>query len=638
MNKFQNIKVIFLTFCILLSFPTISLPQGNIIDADTLIKIHIDNGEYFTYDKRIKLLTEIGDDLKNSIPDSAVYYYKIALELAQQNTDDDQEAKMLNSIGGAQYIQGEYDYALDNFVKALNIWRYKKNKIGIARGLNNVALIYNIHGKKENALENHLNSVLLCKEIGDSALLAINYFNISIVNLAMHNYDSALAYANKSVQINKLLNEEDELLKLNNLVGNIYFDRGDFLEAKSSFLKVVNMEDIDNKWELCYALAGLALVEQKAGNLEKSIFYGNKSLQLAKVIQAKWDIQHTSKILADSYALMGDFENAYKFSKENKIYSDSIYNEDKENRINYLQLKQEDFDYIMLAKENEIHVERILKKNNQMLLFALVFLFLILLAVFLYRTNRLKTKLNNQLLNKNEEIAAKNKELTQLNATKDAFFRIIGHDLKNPMSTVVSFTDMLQKNYDQFTTEEILGYIGNTKESALNALFLLENLLEWAKSQTGLTTSKPLNYNLSQLINECVSPLYNFIISKSINLTIDVHEDIEATLDKNLTSSIIRNLLSNAIKFTHKKGEISITAQKDNSGILIAVTDNGIGMSKEKLESLFLIEKASSTPGTENEKGTGVGLILCKDFIEKQEGKIWAESDPGKGSSFYIRF
>jgi len=631
-------KQLIITCFVLILFPVISLAaDSRLEDIDSLLLIHMDGNNELADHEEVELLTQIGNVLRPNSPDSALYYYNLAIEIINKNPDDKTKAELLIRIGSAKYVQGEFDSALEYFIKSLNIFRNINYKKGIAIGLNNVGLIYSVLEMSEEALVNHINSALLCTEIGDSNLLAINYFNIGVLNQGLQNYDTALYYAKKHMQINNLLKNEKELLKVSNLAGYIYLEQGNYSLAKNAFLKVINSENYNNKWEISYALAGLAFTEQKLGNLDKSISYGKRSLDLAIEIQAKWDIQNVTKILSDSYALKGDFKNAYQYHKEHKLYSDSIFNEDKDSKINYLKLKQEDFEYILLAKDNEVQNQQINSKNNQMLLFGFGLIILFLVSIFLIRTNRLKTKLNNQLRNKNIEIDRKNKELVQLNATKDAFFRILGHDLKSPMSTVVSFTDMLQNNYDQFSKEEILEYIGITKRSALDTIDLLENLLDWAKMQTGVTTVKPVRINILQLINESIVHLQNVLIAKDINLITDIPKDIVATLDRNMTASILRNLLSNAIKFTNENGEIKLSAQKDESGVLIIISDNGIGMSEEKLNKLFHIETATTSLGTKNEKGTGVGLILCKDFTQKQGGEIWAESEPGKGSTFYLR-
>ena len=314
-----------------------------------------------------------------------------------------------------------------------------------------------------------------------------------------------------------------------------------------------------------------------------------------------------------------------------------MFNSAKDKKINYLQLKQKEAEYLLLEKENEIVSQRIRKRNIQVFMAILAFLILLLVAGILFRISYIKSKLNRQLVNKNVEIAAKNKELIRLNNTKDTLFRIIGHDLKNPMSTVVSFTDMVLSNYDQFGKEEIIEFISITKKSAIDAIGLLQNLLEWAKAQTETNEQAPSKTNILDLIKDITEGLKNNLRAKKINLKIDIPSNLIATLDINMTSVIIRNLLTNAIKFTYESGEIIITAEPNNSETIISITDNGIGMSKEKLDSLFKIESASSSLGTNRESGMGIGLLLCKDFTEKQGGEIWAESQPGEGSTFFLK-
>jgi len=628
-------RIIIFFFVIIWSESTFAstkeLINDSIIDGNEYTK----NASYFA--DNIKPLVQYGDELSYNFPDSALYYYNMAIEIAKKESDKLGEANLLSRIGSVKYRQGEYDQALDSFVKALNINRNSNDKVRIANSLNNIALVLNMLDQHEAAIENHINSALLCIETGDSVLLATNYFNIGIIYLALNKYDTALLYANKSSQINSLTNNNTTLYELNSLKGNIYLEQGNLLQAKQAFLKVINKNNYNNKWEMSYALAGLSLTEQKLGNLKKSISYGERSIRFAREVKAKWDIQNIAKILSESYALSHNFENAYSYYKEYSLYSDSIFNKQKESRINYLLLKQKDFEYIILAKENEINTEKIQKKNNQMLLFSLGLLIFILITIYLYRTNFLKNKLNKQLSIKNEEIAQKNKELIQLNATKDTFFKIIGHDLKSPMSTVVSFTDLLEQTYDNLSKKEVLEYISITKKSALNTIELLENLIEWAKAQTRITIAKPTETNISDLINDNLIHIRNIIIAKNIDLEINCDKNLTAVLDKNMTASIIRNLLTNAVKFTNENGEINIRVQKDNSSILITVSDNGVGMSEEKLDSLFQIEYAKSSLGTNKEKGTGIGLILCKELANKQGGDIWVESELGVGSTFYFR-
>ena len=259
-------------------------------------------------------------------------------------------------------------------------------------------------------------------------------------------------------------------------------------------------------------------------------------------------------------------------------------------------------------------------------------LFGIVLAV-LFEMSRITLKKKNDLLEKQK------KELHDLNATKDKFFSIIAHDLKNPLSSLLSLSELLFHEYEMYDHKTKKEFIKLIYEGSQNTYKLSENLLTWSHSQRGKVVFNPVNLNLRELIDENAILFNQNAIEKGICMKSEVNEDSYFNTDRDLVNTVIRNLLANAIKFTPQKGEVSISARilsgKDqNETIEISVKDSGIGISQKNMENLFNIEKNQSTPGTNGEKGTGLGLILCKEFIEKCEGKIWVESKIGKGSEF----
>ncbi len=245
---------------------------------------------------------------------------------------------------------------------------------------------------------------------------------------------------------------------------------------------------------------------------------------------------------------------------------------------------------------------------------------------------------NDQLEQKSQELQDKNIELIKSNATKTKFFKIIGHDLKNPITVVILFIDMIEAKYKQLSETELLRYINILKDSAQNGLKLLDNLLSWARTQSGQMLFTPSFFNLSNEINENIEFLKNTAEKKDIQLIVNIQEDIEIFADKNMLNTIIRNLISNAVKFTYGRGKITVSVKQTSKFIEISVQDTGKGLSEEELEKLFKIESGFSTEGTNKEMGTGIGLILCKEFIDKHSGKIWAESELEKGSTFYCSF
>ena len=233
-----------------------------------------------------------------------------------------------------------------------------------------------------------------------------------------------------------------------------------------------------------------------------------------------------------------------------------------------------------------------------------------------------------------QEIKLKNEELKELNAQKDKFFSIIAHDLKSPFNAILGFSEMLKDEARDLDIDSIVQYAGIINSSALHAFELLENLLEWARMQQGRIPFEPVTLLLNTVIHSEFEVLMINANQKNISLIDGIHENIVLTADENMLRTVIRNLISNAIKFTAKNGKVQLDAQIQDNRVVISVSDTGIGMKKETIENLFKIETSFTTRGTENEKGTGLGLLLCLEFIGKHGGKIWVESEPGKGSTF----
>ncbi len=247
---------------------------------------------------------------------------------------------------------------------------------------------------------------------------------------------------------------------------------------------------------------------------------------------------------------------------------------------------------------------------------------------------RIKTHLTIQV--QKETIKEQNKKLNELNATKDKFFSIIAHDLINPFNSMLGFSDFLIKNFYKYSDEKKLQFVKNIHGAANSSFKLLKNLLTWSRSQRNKLKFVPEKNSLKSIFYEII--LLHNTNAKNKDIIIDnlLDEDIFVKADSNMLKTILRNLLSNAIKFTDKGGKITFSARKipENAFAEISVKDTGIGIDKKNTDNLFNIEKSTSTRGTDNEKGTGLGLIICKEFVEKHGGKIWVKSIPKQGSEF----
>jgi PAS domain S-box-containing protein len=226
--------------------------------------------------------------------------------------------------------------------------------------------------------------------------------------------------------------------------------------------------------------------------------------------------------------------------------------------------------------------------------------------------------------------------LLELNATKDKFFSIIAHDLKSPFNGILGFSNILTSQIRKKDYDGIEEYGEIIDQSSKRAMDLLTNLIEWSRSQSGRMDFNPEYIELGSLLNEIMEISNVSARQKSIRLTQEIPPHLSVFLDKEMISSVIRNLISNAIKFTHPGGKIDIRAELLPEEVQISVKDNGIGIAKKHIHKLFKIDETYSIPGTHNERGTGLGLILCKEFVEMHQGKIWVETEQNKGSTFYF--
>ena len=239
-----------------------------------------------------------------------------------------------------------------------------------------------------------------------------------------------------------------------------------------------------------------------------------------------------------------------------------------------------------------------------------------------------------QIEEQNQVIISKNQELSELNHTKDKLFSIIGHDLGNQFNIILGFLEVLVSDFKKLDSGKVEIHLNNIFNSSKHAFNLLENLLTWARMQTNLIQYNPEVFDVQSKIAESAGLFEGACAKKKINIEITGSEKIWIVADINMFSTIFRNLIANAIKFTYENGNILIQTEKKGDFCEITVSDNGVGISDENIGKIFRIDSKHKTPGTMGEKGTGLGLILCKEFVEKHGGKIEVKSTPGKGSRF----
>ncbi len=243
-------------------------------------------------------------------------------------------------------------------------------------------------------------------------------------------------------------------------------------------------------------------------------------------------------------------------------------------------------------------------------------------------------RLNKMISEQKKVLEAQKYELEQLNATKDKFFSIIAHDLKSPFNSLLGFSNLLIEEFDRLPKEDIQKFAENIYRSADNLFKLLNNLLQWSQSQTGRIEYRPKKSDLYSVVKNVIALLKPNADAKQVKIISNIDENIIAYFDENMITAVLRNLINNAIKYSNTGGKIRLKSVVLDKLIELSVIDNGVGISQADAEKLFKIDGKYSTKGTSGEKGTGLGLILCKEFVERHGGKIWVESELKKGSEF----
>ncbi|MFP4619819.1 MAG: ATP-binding protein [Bacteroidales bacterium] len=244
---------------------------------------------------------------------------------------------------------------------------------------------------------------------------------------------------------------------------------------------------------------------------------------------------------------------------------------------------------------------------------------------------------SNAIRAEKEEIEEKKTWLEKMNATKDQFFSIIAHDLKNPFNAIIGLSELLVYRYDNYPRKKIREFIGQIHKYSTSAYNLLDNLLQWARSQADRLVVSPQRLDTGKVIEENINLLQNKAKDKNIGIKAETSGVGDVYADQNMINTVMRNLITNAVKFTPRNGKIKVVASdKDKDYIKISVVDNGVGLDEADIPKIFDLTSHFTTNGTEAEEGTGLGMVLCKDFVEKNHGTIWVDSEKGKGSAFHF--
>lgn len=507
--------------------------------------------------------------------------------------------KILNDLGKVHASEGLIDAAFENYNLVLEYEADLDNPRVRAEALFNIAHLYKIQNKHELALKYHKEALQLYRGIQDKLKEAQSLNDIALLYTAMKNPEKALANHKVALELRLKSSDKAAIGQSYVNVGILYYQEGNAERALANLeLGLEASREAQAQHLIAQCFEYISYCHRDLGDFKKALEYKESQLAILEFIQGEKNQQQ-----------LADKQNQYELSK-------------KEDQISKLES-------IRLLRESELREQ--MRFRNFLIAITILTAVVFVLILFLYL---LKRKSNKALRIANAKVREQNLQLQDLNATKDKFFSIISHDLKGPLNSLTSFSSLLINHTENLTKDEIKMLATDLDKSLKNLFALLENLLEWSRSQTGNIEFKADTFDVVELLNINKDLLKAQAGNKDINIMIENSSPLRVSAHKHSINTVIRNLVSNAIKFTPNGGTIKLSAEAQDQLARVKISDTGVGMSQEVMEKLFRIDTKHSTKGTADEKGTGLGLILCKDFVEKNGGTIQVDSVIGKGSTF----
>lgn len=596
-------------------------------------------------------------------PDSAVYFARRAIALARANNDLNSVANMINQLGMVDDNFGKFEDSRLKYLNALAIYSYTSENEGMAKVTIRLGVVELRKGNYDKATKYFLDALKLSDSTGNKYGVMEANLTLAEAYIGQKHYHTAFKYLVVAEKINKQLPFSSLSLNIVNNFGIIYRETNKF-EKAIAYLERGISESNTPKYQGLYItlMNTLASVYARQGLVDESIrlqvkalekareiknylrelqtltglagsyarkdpaiaiTYLQQALALAKEKRAKKQEMEVSHQIGDIYKSQGKYELALKMKENEQAIADSFFYKEMSLRMANLQSVYElDKSKAKVQELSYINSKQSLKSRIILGVSGGILLVLMVMLFFYFRTKKLNTLLNKA-----------NSELTESNGIKDKLFSVLGHDLRTPFVSVTNMLDLINEN--NLTEEERQEITAKLAVSCNASLETLNKLLKWGEMQIKGIRQNQIELSADEAIGRNIELLAEAAEEKSIQVQNLANEGVNVISDPDHLDFILRNLLSNAIKFTPNGGKVTVVSSVQSSGeeVLFSVKDNGIGIPADRLKGIFKINN-KSTRGTNNEKGTSIGLIMCKEFIEANNGTIQVSSSPGAGSDF----
>lgn len=569
---------------------------------------------------------------------TALRYDNLSLHNATASGDSASITESYKYLGNDYYDIGEYDDAYFYFTQSYVLARATSDSLNMAIALHNVGRVFKELQEFDRALNHFALSLKISNQIGDKPALPYYYDEFGDVQMRKGNYDSALNALNKSLRLIKEQNLEELKPKTFSKMASIYLSKNDYEKAFAYYDSTQQLYDkTNNQYGKAEVSLGRGIVLLEQDEYDDAERHMEASLAIARRLNARVLEIECYRYLHTIWEKRGDFSKALDYFKRYKTLEDSLFSQEMLHKLYRDQIRYEtearDMEIAALSQIDAQQKDALKREEFIRNILAVVFGLCMLLLVSVYRSGQRRKEINKLLIQHQTDMETRSEELERLNQVKDKFFSIISHDLRSPINALSGILDVMSRgglSQAEFAeqTKELRIRFNHTRT-------LLNNLLDWTLLQMDKLSLQASRIDLARIIDENIQLLAS-MQSKQISLINNVRDEAIAFGDSNTINLVFRNLITNAIKFTNDGGTVIIDAKDQGDHWLVSVQDNGIGISPEVQHMLFDKTSPYTTRGTANEKGTGLGLILCKEFVEKNGGKIWVESTEGKGSTFWI--
>ena len=580
----------------------------------------------------------------------AVQYLKEALAMAQLIGSKENEGMVYNNLGAVYLHQNNYTLSLKNYLAGLRIFKKQQDLSKMSISYLNIGSVAGAQGEFDDALDYYENALRLFEELNHRQGVAMAYYGMG--KIAMESGDYSTAEKKYAIALKKIDAYGDQSTKANILddFGKIAHRQKRYSEASDYYNQSLSIQrEIGAQLGIATSLKNIGALFRDLDEHQRAVTFAHGALAQAQQIGALFIAQEAAQVLYTSYRALAQYERALSYFETYEQYKDSLVNVQSTKEIQRIKFEQRLGEQ---EAENQLLKAQAASQAQQVVLqkrirnFLIIGCILLCLAALLFLWARQQEKKANLLLNqKNAKIQSTAEDLTkahaeivlqrdaleEANRSKNKLFSIISHDLRSPLNSLQGLFALLQDGH--LSVEELQALLPELSQRLGQTHSLLDNLLMWAKSQMEGIRAHPTTLNLNPLIYETQQLVASQADYKKISINIDIPSSLEVYADQDMVMIVLRNLLTNAVKFTGEQGTVRITGFRQQEFVHIKIDDTGVGISEEDQRLLF-VEAQTSTTGTVGEKGTGLGLLLSKDFVEKNGGTISVESRMNVGSIF----